>query len=181
MHLLRIFTFLGGALLACASEPRILVLAAIDFEQVAALGMQVERKRPVHDFTVTYIRNPSTGDELGIYEGGNPTLFSSRGKRLGEVKAVIAGEAATWICWSQENGGQTEYGAEVLIPSRSVFHRNPDHEYQEEFHIFLVRPSLAALRSGRILAESIIRKVPNQAVQPTPGSVTPRASSSTSK
>jgi hypothetical protein len=79
MHLLRIFTFLGGALLACASEPRILVLAAIDFEQVAALGMQVERKRPVHDFTVTYIRNPSTGDELGIYEGGNPTLFSSRG------------------------------------------------------------------------------------------------------
>lgn len=66
MRLLQSFVFLAGALLVDAGEPTIVVVTSIDFDRIAALGMHVERKRPVHDFTVTYVREPKSGEEIGI-------------------------------------------------------------------------------------------------------------------
>ena len=123
------------------------------------------------DFTITYLRGPELTDTIGIYEGGHPTPFSTRGKRLGEVKDSIAGQAVVWACWSQEVDGKIRYGAEVFLPSRRtiVSVGKTKEEFEDQFHIFIIRDDLKALAEGRKLAASIIKKGPIKITTDTTG------------
>jgi len=121
--------------------------------------MKTEEAKDMPDFTITYLRGPDITDAIGIYEGGHPTLFSTRGKRLGEVKDSIAGQSVVWVCWSQVVDGKMEYGAETLLPSRRTVVRfeGKQEEFVTQFHVFISRGDLKALAEARKIAASIIR------------------------
>jgi hypothetical protein len=143
-----------------AEEIAVTILASIDHDRVAATGLKAEEKKNVPDFTITYLRGPEITDTIGIYEGGNPTLFSTHGNRLGEVKDRIAGRSVAWVCWSQVVDGKTHYGAEALLPSRRTVVRfeKKEEEFVTQFHVFVIRADLKALAEARKLAASVIRE-----------------------
>ena len=158
--------FLAFALVARAEKAEVVVLASLDSERVAASGLKIAHGRDMPDFTVTYLSGPEPNDVIGIYEGGFPSLFSSRGLRLGEVKDVIAGQRLVWICWSEEHEGQKMFGAEVLMPSRRTIVREAKSDYVEQFHLFVIRRDLKSLAEARRLMASLIRKGPPTAPPP---------------
>src|SRR5690606_6903022 len=128
-------------------------------------------KKDMPDFTITYLQGPESTDVVGVFEGDYPTLFSTRGKRLGEIKDSIAGQAVVWICWSQVVEGKTQYCAEALLPSRRTVIRFGDKQEESvtQFHVFIIRGDLKALAEARKLAASIIKKGPIQSTTDNDG------------
>ena len=181
MTTLRLLIFLTLVATANAQKSEVVVLASIDSEKVSASGLKVEHKRDMPDFTVTYLYGPESGDLIGIYEGAHPSLFSSRGKRLGEVRDNIAEKPVVWTCWSMEADGRKVFGAEVLLPSRRILFGVPKVEFPQQFHVFIIRRDLKSLAEARKFAAGLIKNMPNKAPEPTPGSVTPRATEGPSK
>lgn len=177
MNAIRILFFIAVVMAASAEEIAVTVLASIDSNRIAAASLKKEVKNDMPDFTITYLHGPETMDVIGIYEGGHPSPFSARGKRLGEVKDIIAGQPIVWACWSQEIKGVTQYGAETFLPSRktvATLNDGKKQEFIEQFHVFIMRRDLQALAAARKLATSIIKKGPNQMPVPVPGGVAHR-------
>ncbi len=170
MNAIRYLIFLALIAMVNAEELAVTVLASLDSERIAATGMKTEVKSDMPDFTITYLRGPATADVIGIYEGGHPSPFSARGKRLGEVKDSIAGQSVVWTCWSQEVEGKTHYGAEALFPSRRtvILVGEKKDELMEQFHVFIYRGDLSSLVTARKLAASIIKQGPSKMPGPTP-------------
>jgi hypothetical protein len=127
MNAIRVFLYLALITAAGAEEVTVTILAAIDLDHAAAVGLKKEVKTDMPDFTITHLYYPDTKEGVSIFEGAHPNPFSARDgrKRLGEVKDVVAGRSITWDCWSQDVAGSTEYGAEVLLPSRNPCLRCP--------------------------------------------------------
>ena len=150
-----------------AADYEVTVLASVDLERVAATGLKVEYKRDMPDFTVTYLRGPQSTDVIGIYEGGYPSTFSSRGKPLGEVKDRIAEQPVVWVCWSEEKEGKKAFAAETLLPSRRIVFGEKKSESVEQMHIFVYRGDLKSLAEARKLAGSIIKKGANKSADST--------------
>jgi hypothetical protein len=164
MKLSRLILFVALVAATNAEEISVTILASLDSDRIVATGMKTEEKKDMPDFTITYLRGPETTDAIGVYEGGHPTLFSTRGKRLGEVKDSIAGQSVVWVCWSQEVEGKRQYGAEALLPSRRtvVTFGEKKEEFVTQFHVFIIRGDLNALAAARKLAASIIKRGPNR-------------------
>ena len=171
MKLRLLILFLATVAAANAEELAVTILASLDSEQVAATGMRVEEMKDMPDFTLTYLRGPGPTDVVGVYEGGHPSLFSEHGKRLGEIKDSIAGQAVVWVCWTEVVDGRTQYGAEALLPSRRTVVRfgKKAEEFVTQFHVFVVRGDLKALAEARKLAASIIKKGPIQSTTDNDG------------
>jgi hypothetical protein len=181
MRTLRLLILFGLVPIANAQKPEVVVLAFVDAEKVAASGMAVEHKRDMPDFSIIYLRGPERNDVIGIFEGANPSTFGARGKRLGEIRDSIAGQAVVWACWSMEEEGKKLFGAEVLVPSRRIIVGEKKDEILQQFHVFVVRSDLRTLAEARKVAAGLIKKTPNKAPEPTPGSVTPRATERASR
>ena len=174
MSAIRPLSFLFLAALTVAAKAEAIsttVLAYVDLERMAATGLKIETKSDMPDFTITYLIGPETADSLGVYEGGYPSLFNTRGKKLGEVKDTVGGQSVIWTCWSEVVEGQTRYGAETVLPSRrtSISIDGRQDDSVEQFHVFMYRGDLKALAAARKLAGEIIRKAPIQPAQPTRG------------
>ena len=163
MKLLLPILFLATLVAANAEQITRTVLASHDAERIAATGMKWEKKKNMPDFTVTYLQGPGSTDVIGIFEGEHPSAFSPRGKRLGEVKGTMAGESVTWVCWSEESAGKTQYGAEAFMPSRRTVIKFGDKQeiVVTQFHVFVLRGDLQGLAAARKLAASLIRKGPS--------------------
>jgi hypothetical protein len=175
MKLLVMLTILGTCLAAFASDVDVTVLAELDEAAIAASGMRVDRKTDMPDFVVIYLRGPKENDAIGLYEGAHPSLFTPRGKKLGEVKDTIAGQAVVWSCWEEQRGGLRIVGAEALLISRRVVVREHKEEFVQQFHVFVTRSDFRSLAEARQFVASLFKKKPNQSSEPTSGTVPPRA------
>jgi hypothetical protein len=171
MKLLLHILFLAAVAATTAEEVAVTVLASLDPDRIAESGMKVEEKKDMPDFTLTYLRGPTTTDVVGVYEGGHPSPFSGRGKRLGEIKDGIAGQEVVWVCWTETVDGRTQYGAEALLQSRRTVVRfeKKEEEFVTQFHVFVIRGDLKALAEARKLAARIIKRGPIQTPEPMSG------------
>jgi hypothetical protein len=175
MKLFAVLILLGTSLAGFASDVDVTVLAELDEAKIAASGMLVERKTDIPDFVVIYLRGPKENDAIGFYEGAHPSLFTPRGKKLGEVKDMIAGQSVVWSCWEERRGGAEIVGAEALLISHRVVVRGHKEEFVQQFHVFVTRSDFKSLAEARLFAASLLKKKPNQSPEPTVMSVTPRA------
>lgn len=170
MKLLLVFLLVLSV--ARASTPKVeeAVFATVDLERVAASGLKLEQPGNLPDFKLTYLRGPSTTDVIGIYEGGFPTLFNTRGERLAEIKGTIAGQAITWICWSELKDGKKLFGSEAVVSSSRMVVEVPEAKTESTvlLHIFILRQDAKALTEARDFASKLIKKGPNKIPEPTP-------------
>lgn len=169
MKTIRYFIFLLIVAAAYADEVAVTVLASLDSDRITATGLKTEFKHDMPDFSITYLHGPETGDVIGVYEGGHPSPFGTRGKKLGTVKDSIAGQSVAWICWSKKEAGTKRFGAETFVQCRKILVTMPGAEKEEfvvQFHIFVLRGDLKALATARTIAASLIKKGPNQSTPP---------------
>jgi hypothetical protein len=151
---------------AHAANVETVVLASLDLEKATSLGLRVTKRTDMPDFTITSFFGAKSTDVISVYEGGHPSTFSSRGKRLGEIKADVAEQRIVWVCWSEEQNGKRVFGAEFLMPSKRVI-IGTNQFVDELFHVFAIRDDLQSLAEARILAASLIKKESNQSLVPT--------------